>query len=90
MHNKKLRERLAVTFINEYYQKHRRGCSLREIQQAVNYRSVSTANTLIRDLSHKGLITYHPRVTRSIVPAIAEIKVVGFIENNKVFYKNEG
>lgn len=63
-------KRLANTaaFIGVFWQNHRYGPTLREIQNEMKTASLTTIRDDIALLSNDGLVTYNPKQARTLVP----------------------
>ena len=59
--------RLAV-FVAQFWQEHRYGPTIREIQAAVGVPSLTTVREDLRTLASDGYVTYNLRQARTLVP----------------------
>lgn len=61
------RSRMA-RYIGEFWQNHRYGPTLREIQSELAIKSLTTIRADLENLSGRGLVTYQPNQSRTLVP----------------------
>jgi len=55
-------------YIGEFWQNHRYGPTLREIQSELAIKSLTTIRADLENLSDRGLVTYQPNQSRTLVP----------------------
>ncbi len=58
----------TAVFIARFWQEHRYGPTLREIQSAVGVGSLTTVREDLRSLADDGYVTYNLRQARTLVP----------------------
>ena len=61
------RSRMAL-YIGEFWQSHRYGPTLREIQSELAIKSLTTIRADLENLAGRGLVTYQPNQSRTLVP----------------------
>ena len=61
------RSRMAL-YIGEFWQSHRYGPTLREIQSELAIKSLPTIRADLENLAGRGLVTYQPNQSRTLVP----------------------
>lgn len=61
------RSKMAL-YIGEFWQDHRYGPTLREIQSELAIKSLTTIRADLENLSGRGLVTYQPNQSRTLVP----------------------
>ena len=61
------RSRMAL-YIGEFWQSHRYGPTLREIQSEWAIKSLTTIRADLENLAGRGLVTYQPNQSRTLVP----------------------
>ena len=61
------RSKMAL-YIGAFWQNHRYGPTLREIQSELAIKSLTTIRADLANLSDRGLVTYQPNQSRTLVP----------------------
>jgi SOS-response transcriptional repressor LexA len=61
------RSKMAL-YIGRFWQDHRYGPTLREIQSELAVKSLTTIRADLENLSGRGLVTYQPNQSRTLVP----------------------
>jgi len=62
------RRSLMALYIGKFWQHHRYGPTLREIQSELQIKSLTTIRADLENLSGRGLVTYQPNQSRTLVP----------------------